>query len=166
MISRSSARMSTRELVRKLIDTLNIPVVIFADADPGGIQLALTYAHGSISTALETPWLACGDIRSAGLCPSDIERHCGERDMIRFQESDFTNARELLQHPSRTYVNDRIRDELEILVNRGFKVELDTLCSDLSRFVGYLHHKLFDCELSNSKTEKDHAAIDASPFFG
>ncbi len=56
-------------------------------------------------------------------------------------------ARGLLGHPSRTYVNDRVRDELAILVDRGIKVELDGLCNDLSRFVGYLQHKLFDCDL-------------------
>ena len=140
--------MSTREFVRRLIDTLGIPVVIFADADPGGVQLALTYAHGSISTALETPWLACSDVRWAGLCPSDFDRHCGIRDQIRLTETDKDKARELLQHPSRTYVNDRVREELAILVDRGFKVELDALFSD-SRLVDYLQHKLFECELIN-----------------
>jgi DNA topoisomerase-6 subunit A len=138
--------MSAREFVRSLIDTLKIPVVIFADADPGGVQLALTYAHGSISTALETPWLACGDIRWAGLCPSDFDRHCGIRDQIRLAESDKDKARALLQHSSRTYVNDRVREELAIMVDRGFKVELDALCSG-SRLVDYLQHKLADGDL-------------------
>ncbi len=36
--------MSTREFVRRLVDTLGIPAVICADGDPSGIQLALTFA--------------------------------------------------------------------------------------------------------------------------
>ncbi len=53
----------------------------------------------------------------------------------------------MLQHPSRTYVNDRVREELAILVDRGFKVELDALCSRDSRLVDYLQHKLADGDL-------------------
>ena len=133
--------MSTREFVRRLIDTLGIPAVIVGDADPAAVQVALTYAHGSVSTALETPWLACGDARWAGLCPSDFDRHCGIRDQIRLTESDKDRARELIHHPSRTYVNDRVREELAILVDRGFKVELDALLNG-SRLVDYLQQKL------------------------
>jgi len=132
---------STRELVRKLTETLRIPAVIFADADPAGVRLALTYAHGSISTALETPWLACNQLRWAGMYPSDYERHFTKRDEIRLSEDDRDRAREMIEHPSRAYVNDRIRKELAILVDRGFKVELDTLCRD-SRLVDYMQHKL------------------------
>lgn len=134
--------MSTREFVRKLVDTLGIPVVFFGDGDPAGIQLALTFAHGAISTALETPWLACSEIRWAGMCPSDFDRHCGRNDEIRLAEYDQKKARELLEHPSRAYVNDRVRHELEVLLDHGFKVELDGIANDMARFTGYLKHKL------------------------
>ena len=133
--------LSTREFVKKLVDTLRIPAVIFADADPAGIQLALTHAHGSISTALETPWLACSELRWAGMHPSDYERHGMKRDEIRLSERDRARARELIEHPSRAYANDRVRDELRILVDRGFKVELDSLCYE-TRLDDYMQHKL------------------------
>ncbi len=134
------------ELVRKLKGTLGIPAVLFADGDPAGIQMALGYAHGSISTALETPWLACNDLSWGGMWPSDIARHFGIRDHIRLSEKDREAARRLLEHPSRTYVSGRIREELAILVERGIKVELDTLIHE-SRLEKYLRHKLFDSEL-------------------
>jgi DNA topoisomerase VI subunit A len=140
--------LSTREYVRTLVDTLGIPALICVDADPGGIQVALTYAHGSISTALETPWLACNDIWWAGLYPSDIDRHCRSSDLIRLTETDSEAARRLLEHPSDAYVNSRVRDELRILVDRRAKVELDGISHDLPRFVDdYLPKKLFDSEL-------------------
>jgi DNA topoisomerase VI subunit A len=140
--------LSTREYVRRLVDTLGIPALICVDADPGGIQVALTYAHGSISTALETPWLACNNIWWVGLCPSDIDRHCQSDHLIAFNETDFEAARGLLQHPSDTYINNRVREELAILVDRGFKAELEAVSVDMSRFVDeYLPRKIFDCEL-------------------
>ena len=140
--------LSTREFVRTLVDTLGIPALICVDADPGGIQVALTYAHGSVSTALETPWLACNNIWWAGVYPSDIDRYCGSSDLIQLTETDDEAARRLLGHPSDTYVNKRVRDELAILVDRGVKVELDALARDIPRLVDdYLPKKLFDSDL-------------------
>jgi DNA topoisomerase VI subunit A len=140
--------LSTREYVRTLVDTLGIPALICVDGDPAGIQVALTYAHGSISTALETPWLACNNIWWAGVYPSDIDRHFRSGDLIRFSDTDYEAARRLLEHPSDTYVSDRVRGELAILVDRGAKVELDVLSRDMPRFVDdYLPKKLFDSDL-------------------
>jgi DNA topoisomerase VI subunit A len=140
--------LSTREYVRTLVDTLGIPALICVDADPGGIQVALTYAHGSISTALETPWLACNNIWWAGLYPSDVDRYCRSGALIRLTDADYAAARRLLEHPSDAYVNHRVRHELAILVDRGAKVELDALFHDMPRLVDdYLPKKLFDSDL-------------------
>src|SRR5262249_2748790 len=65
---------AAREFTRRLVETLRVPAYVCVDGDPGGIQHALTYAHGAISTAMETPWLACNDIRWAGVYPSDVDR--------------------------------------------------------------------------------------------
>jgi DNA topoisomerase VI subunit A len=143
-----SPSLSTREYVRTLVDTLGIPALICVDADPAGIQVALTYAHGSISTALETPWLACNNIWWAGVCPSDIDRYCRSSDLIRLTDAHREAARRLLEHPSYAYINNRIRDELAILVDRGVKVELDAISHDIPRLVDdYLPKKLFDSDL-------------------
>jgi DNA topoisomerase VI subunit A len=140
--------LSTREYVRMLVDTLGIPALICIDADPGGIQVALTYAHGSISTALETPWLACNNIWWAGVYPSDIDRYCRSGDLIRITDTDREAARRLLEHPSDAYINNRVRNELAILVDRGVKVELDAISRDIPRLVDdYLPKKLFDSDL-------------------
>jgi DNA topoisomerase VI subunit A len=140
--------LSTREYVRTLVDTLGIPALICIDADPSGIQVALTYAHGSISTALETPWLACNNIWWAGVYPSDIDRYCLSSDLIRLTNADYEAARRLHEHPSDAYINNRVRDELAILVDRGAKVELDAISRDIPRLVDdYLPKKLFDSDL-------------------
>jgi len=139
--------LSAREFVRMLTSALGIPAVIFADADPAGIRIALTFAHGSITTALETPWLAADTIRWAGLYPSEFDRHCGPRDRISLTETDRARASELLAHPSHTYVNDRVRKEVEILLERGFKVELDSFCDKSARLEEYLEQKLSGTDL-------------------
>ena len=86
--------------------------------------------QGSISTALETPWLACNNIWWAGIYPSDIDRYCRSSDLIRLTDIDHEAARRLLEHPSDAYINKRVRDELGILVDRGAKVELDAISRD------------------------------------
>jgi DNA topoisomerase VI subunit A len=139
--------LSTREFVRTLVDTLGIPALICVDADPSGIRVALTYAHGSISTALETPWLACNDIWWAGLYPSDIDRYCRNSDLICLTDTDHEAARRLIEHPSDAYINSRIRDELGILVDRGVKVELDAFCHERRLIDDYLPKKLFESDL-------------------
>jgi DNA topoisomerase VI subunit A len=141
--------MSTREFVWRLKDTLGLPTVVLADGDPGGIQIALTYAHGSLSTALETPWLACRGLSWAGIWPSEIDgRFFRESDLIRLGEPFLGMAHTLLAHPSHAYVNDRVRAELASLLERGAYVALDMLAvRDMARSVDYLRHKLFESEL-------------------
>ena len=139
---------SAREFVRTLVETLGIPAFICVDGDPSGVRVALTYAHGSITTALETPWLACNDIWWAGIYPSDIHRHCRPVERIRLTDTDYEAARRLIEHPSNAFANHRVRDELAILIDGGVKVELDALFNDLPRLVDdYLPKKLFDSDL-------------------
>lgn len=145
--SEGSPSVSTRELVRQLVDRFALPAMICADADVGGVRIALTFAHGSISTALETPWLACNDTWWVGLHPSDIGRRFGINTQIRLTEADVEAARQLRDHPSDAYVNRRVRDELATLVDRRAKVEIDVLVHDVPRFVDeYLPEQLFESE--------------------
>ncbi len=54
----------------------------------------------------------------------------------------------MLDHPSDAYINNRVRDELAILVDRGVKVELDAISREIPRLVDdYLPKKLFDSDL-------------------
>lgn len=139
-----------REFTRGLAEKLRIPVYALADGDPWGIRVALTLAHGAIGTAMETPWLACRDVRWAGFYPSDFERFgLSSACKIRLTAEDIESAKLLLHHPSNAYANERVRRELEILIECGFKVELDSLAlHEMDFFKGkYLPHKLFETDL-------------------
>ncbi len=142
--------LGARELTRRLIETLRVPAYLLADGDAPGIRVGLTFAHGALSTGMETPWLACEGIRWAGLYPSDVERFgISKSFQISLTPEDFESAKLLLDHPSQAYVKGRVRRELETLNERGTKVELDALsCSDYESFAReYLPRKLFEAEL-------------------
>ncbi len=139
--------LSTREFVGTLVDTLGIPALLCVDGDLGGIQVALTFAHGAISTALETPWLACNNVWWAGLYPSEIERTCHADARIPLDDDEREAIRRLLAHPSHAYVNSRVREELAVLLDLGAKVELDALLHDRRLVDDYLPKKVFDSQL-------------------
>lgn len=121
---------STREFVGTLVELLNIPAFVCTDADPSGLRVALTYAHGGISSALETPWLACNDLWWLGIYPTDFERFDLDSDArIRMDKWDMRIARDLgrLPHPA---LNDRVRQELESLLHRRMTLETEALRPD------------------------------------
>ncbi|XP_060750445.1 meiotic recombination protein SPO11 isoform X2 [Tachysurus vachellii] len=64
---------NSRLMVKKLWDTLHIPVFALVDADPHGIEIMCIYKYGSISMAFEAPTLAVSSMLWLGLLPSDIE---------------------------------------------------------------------------------------------
>jgi len=139
-----------REFTQRLVETLRVPSYVCVDGDPGGIRVALTYAHGAISTAMETPWLACNDIRWAGLYPSDVDRFkIDELFGIEMEADELEAAKSMLVHPSDAYVNAGVRRELELMIDRGTKTELEAIGGrDFSFFVDeYLPRKLFDTDL-------------------
>ncbi|XP_046725079.1 meiotic recombination protein SPO11 isoform X2 [Silurus meridionalis] len=65
---------NSRLMVKKLWETLHIPVFALMDADPHGIEIMCIYKYGSISMAFEAPTLTVSSMLWLGLLPSDIER--------------------------------------------------------------------------------------------
>lgn len=141
---------STRDFTRRLVEELRIPAYALTDGDPWGIRVALTNAHGAIATGMETPWLACEDIRWVGFYPSDYERFgLSTESEIKLSAEDIESAKLLLHHPSEAYANAQVRRELEILLDHGFKLELDSLLGHGTEFLTreYLPRKLFETDL-------------------
>lgn len=142
--------LSTRELARQLVSKLRVPVYALADGDPWGIRVALAHAHGSIGAAMETPWLVCDDVQWAGFYPSDFERFgLSSFFGIQLTEDDVNATKLLLDHRSHEHVNRSVRKELGILLESGFKVELDALVAKDVEYLAreYLPRKLFETDL-------------------
>ncbi|KAG9332550.1 hypothetical protein JZ751_014648, partial [Albula glossodonta] len=62
-----------RLMVRKLWDTLRIPIFALVDADPHGIEIMCIYKYGSVSMSFEAHNLTVPSVMWLGLLPSDIE---------------------------------------------------------------------------------------------
>ncbi|KAI4893026.1 hypothetical protein NFI96_034248, partial [Prochilodus magdalenae] len=135
---------NSRLMVRKLWDTLCIPVFALVDADPHGIEIMCIYKYGSISMAFEAPSLTIPSILWMGLLPSDIERlKVPQESLIPFTKSDDSKLMSLRKRP---YVSCQPawKTEMDILLNLKQKAEIQSLASIAPHFLTrvYLPNKL------------------------
>ncbi|XP_052449207.1 meiotic recombination protein SPO11 isoform X3 [Carassius gibelio] len=87
---------NSRLMVRKLWDTLNIPVFALVDADPYGIEIMCIYKYGSRSLAFEAHSLTVPSVLWLGLLPSDIQRYrVPEETLIPFSQADESKINSL-----------------------------------------------------------------------
>ncbi|KAF5901521.1 meiotic recombination protein SPO11, partial [Clarias magur] len=95
---------NSRLMVKKLWETLHIPVFALVDADPHGIEIMCIYKYGSVSMAFEAPTLTVSSMLWLGLLPSDIERHGVPKDaLIPLTEADERKLKHLKQRPYISY---------------------------------------------------------------
>eukprot|EP00741_Cyanophora_paradoxa_P015533 tig00020902_g14994.t1 len=66
---------ATRLFLRKLRDTLNIPILGLVDSDPYGLKILSVYMSGSKAMAYDSANLTTPDIKWLGVRPSDLERY-------------------------------------------------------------------------------------------
>jgi len=109
---------STRYVIRRLNQELNLPVYIFCDADPWGAHIAMVIRSGSANSAhlreLTTPsakWL--------GVYASDIEKYKLPHDKL--NELDIKRVHELLKDPR--YTEKLWKEELETFLKYKKKAE-------------------------------------------
>jgi DNA topoisomerase-6 subunit A len=111
---------NARKLIRRLNEELNLPVYIFADADPFGVHIASVLIHGSaISAHLRE--LNIPDAVWAGLYASDIIKY--KLPSMRFTEQDAKRLEELKRDPR--YQTDPWKRELGVFSKIGRKAELE-----------------------------------------
>ncbi|XP_070824615.1 meiotic recombination protein SPO11 [Chaetodon trifascialis] len=65
---------NSRLMVRKLWDTLHIPIFALVDADPHGIEIMCIYKYGSVAMSFEAHSLTVPSVMWLGLLPSDLQR--------------------------------------------------------------------------------------------
>ncbi|KPP71588.1 Spo11-like, partial [Scleropages formosus] len=92
--------LNSRLMVRKLWDTLHIPVFVLVDADPHGIEIMCIYKYGSVSMSFEAQNLTVPSVKWLGLLPTDIERLRVPKDaLIPFTKKDESKLSSLLKRP-------------------------------------------------------------------
>nr|BAM16279.1 Spo11 [Anguilla japonica] len=135
---------NSRLMVRKLWDTLHVPIFALVDADPHGIEIMCIYKYGSVSMSFEAQNLTVPSVMWLGLLPSDIERLRLPKDvLIPFSKKDESKLTSLLRRP---YVvcQPAWEKEMEKMLKQRQKAEIQSLTSLAPDFLTsvYLPNKL------------------------
>ena len=99
---------------------LKIPIYILVDADPHGIEIMCTYKFGSLAMSHNSENLAVPSMVWLGILPSEIDRL--DITTIAMTKGDEKKATEMLSRP---YMNPVLKSELQILLKRQLKAEIE-----------------------------------------
>ncbi|KAM9296529.1 meiotic recombination protein SPO11 [Gastrophryne carolinensis] len=136
--------LNTRLFVRKLWDSLQLPIFTLMDCDPHGIEIMCIYKYGSVAMSFEAHHLTVPSIAWLGLLPSDIERlHIPTQALVPLSEQDKKKLSSLEKRP---YVASQPlwKRELEMMSTRKMKAEIQALSSLSPTYLSrvYLPNKL------------------------
>nr|XP_020466399.1 meiotic recombination protein SPO11 isoform X3 [Monopterus albus] len=135
---------NSRLMVRKLWDTLHIPVFALVDADPHGIEIMCIYKYGSVAMSFEAHSLTVPSVMWLGLLPSDLQRlRVPEDALIPLTKRDESKLSSLLKRPYLTSQPDWQR-EMELMQQTKVKAEIQSLAAIAPDFLTntYLPNKL------------------------
>ncbi|MFZ0202130.1 MAG: hypothetical protein WAL46_00405 [Nitrososphaeraceae archaeon] len=115
---------ATRMMVKTLNEVWKKPVVIFTDADPWGLGIALRYKIGSESLSYDSDRLVTPDAKVLGMMFSDIyEYNIPEVARLPATEEDISRATDMKKKP---WLNDqKWQKELSLFLQRKEKCDLD-----------------------------------------
>lgn len=134
---------ATRMMVKTLNEVWKKPVVIFADADPWGLGIALRYKIGSESLSYDSDRLVTPDAKVLGMMFSDIyEYNIPEVARLPATEEDISRATDMKKKP---WLNDKKwQKELSLFLQRKEKCELDAFFKHGFRYLAetYIPEKL------------------------
>ncbi|XP_047240866.1 meiotic recombination protein SPO11 [Girardinichthys multiradiatus] len=135
---------NSRLMVRKLWDTLHIPIFALVDADPHGIEIMCIYKYGSVAMSFEAHSLTVPSVMWLGLLPSDLQRlRVPEDSLIPLTKRDESKLSSLLKRPYLTIQPDWCK-EMELMQQSKVKAEIQSLSSIAPDFLTniYLPNKL------------------------
>ena len=115
---------ATRMMVKTLNEVWKKPVVIFADADPWGLGIALRYKIGSESLSYDSDRLVTPNSKVLGMMFSDIyDYNIPEVARLPASEEDLSRASDMKRKP---WLSERRwQKELSLFLQRKEKCELD-----------------------------------------
>jgi DNA topoisomerase VI subunit A len=134
---------ATRMMVRTLNEEWKKPVVIFADADPWGLGIALRYKIGSESLSYDSDRLVTPNAKVLGMMFSDIyEYNIPEVARLTASNEDLNRANDMKKKP---WLQDKQwQRELNLFLKRKEKCELDAFFKHGFRYLAetYMPQKL------------------------
>ncbi|XP_036803275.1 meiotic recombination protein SPO11 isoform X2 [Oncorhynchus mykiss] len=135
---------NSRLMVRKLWDTLHIPIFALVDADPYGIEIMCIYKYGSVAMSFEAHSLTVPSVMWLGLLPSDLQRlRVPEDALIPLTQRDQNKLTSLLKRPYLA-CQPAWQREMEMMQRSKVKAEIQSLASIAPDFLSrvYLPNKL------------------------
>lgn len=135
---------NSRLMVRKLWDTLHIPIFALVDADPYGIEIMCVYKYGSRAMSFEAHSLTVPSVMWLGLLPSDLQRlQIPEDALIPLSKNDESKLSSLLKRPYLKSQPDW-QKEIELMQQTKVKAEIQSLAAIAPDFLTsiYLPNKL------------------------
>src|SRR6266480_2513743 len=139
---------ATRIMVKTLNEEWKRPVVIFADADPWGLGIALRYKIGSESLSYDSHRLVTPNARVLGMLFSDIyEYNIPEVARLNASDEDINRANDMKRKP--WLQEKRWQKELNLFLQRKEKCELDAFFKHGVKYLAetYLPQKLREAGL-------------------
>lgn len=120
---------ASRLFLRKLKDTLKIPVLALVDSDPYGLKILSVYMKGSMNMSYDSSNLTTPDIKWLGVRPSDLDRfNIPEQCRLPMTEEDLKTGKRLMEEDF-VKANKEWVTELEIMVQSKVKAEIQALSS-------------------------------------
>ncbi|XP_076022923.1 meiotic recombination protein SPO11 [Genypterus blacodes] len=135
---------NSRLMVRKLWDTLHIPIFALVDADPHGIEIMCIYKYGSVAMSFEAQSLTVPSVMWLGLLPSDLQRlRVPEDALVPLTKTDERKLNSLLKRPYISSQPDWQR-EMELMQHSKVKAEIQSLAAIAPDFLTsiYLPNKI------------------------
>ncbi|KAK8963956.1 Meiotic recombination protein SPO11-1 [Platanthera guangdongensis] len=130
----------TRRFLQRLVKQLHLPAYCLVDFDPYGFDILTTYRFGSMQMAYDAKLMRVPEMRWLGVLPSDLEKYqVPERCLLSFTTEDKKKAKAIL---SRCYLHQEApqwRLELEIMLHRGKKFEIEALSASSLSFLSEVY---------------------------
>ncbi|MHA1116505.1 MAG: hypothetical protein ACTSRR_01800 [Candidatus Heimdallarchaeaceae archaeon] len=139
--------MATRQFLKKINDDLQLPILAIMDADPYGFEIMRVYSVGSKALSFESTHLAVPNIKWLGLLPSDLKPESGfdipREVLIKMTQKDIRRSKLMLEEEF-VKRKPKWQEQLEILINTGYKAEIQALNARDPQFITnfYLPQKI------------------------
>uniref|UniRef100_A0A7N0U272 DNA topoisomerase (ATP-hydrolyzing) n=1 Tax=Kalanchoe fedtschenkoi TaxID=63787 RepID=A0A7N0U272_KALFE len=119
---------NTRRFLRLLVEKLKLPTFCLVDCDPYGFDILTTYRFGSMQMAYDAQFLRVPEIQWLGVFPTESEKYnIPTQCLLPLTADDAKRTENLLR---RCYLQREVpmwRTELEVMLQRGVKFEIEAL---------------------------------------
>uniref|UniRef100_A0A3P9MIV8 DNA topoisomerase (ATP-hydrolyzing) n=1 Tax=Oryzias latipes TaxID=8090 RepID=A0A3P9MIV8_ORYLA len=135
---------NSRLMVKKLWDTLQIPIFALVDADPHGFEIMCIYKYGSVAMSFEAHSLTVPSVMWLGLLPSDLQRlMVPKHSLLPLTRRDENKLNSLLKRPYFAS-QPQWQKEMELMQQSKVKAEIQSLADIAPDFLSsiYLPNKL------------------------